>query len=93
MTEILMIKMPKATDDPEEVFGSPMEIAEHIGLTRGQKIATLEKWSFSVSARIDAISEGMPNQADGAYSRDVELYRQIEKALEKLRSSSGSPDA
>ena len=85
MTEIMNIDMQKATNDPAAVFESPAEIIEHIGLTRGQKIATLEKWGFSVRARIDALSEGMLNHPGGAYTRDVELVRSIEKAIEELR--------
>ena len=84
MTEIMNIDMQKAITDPEAGFGSPTEAVEQIGLTRGQKIATLEKWSFSVRARIDALSEGMLNHPHGEYTRDIELVRTIEKAIEEL---------
>jgi hypothetical protein len=87
MTEIMKIDMQKATTDPEAVFESPAEVGEQIGLTRGQKIATLERWAFSVRARVDALSEGMMNHPGGAYTRDVELVRTIEKAIEELRQS------
>jgi hypothetical protein len=85
MTEIMNIDMHKATTDPEAVFDEPIDVVEQVGLTRGQKIATLERWAFSVRARIDALSEGMMNHPDGAYIRDVELVRVIEKAVEELR--------
>ena len=84
MAEIMHINMHNATTDPEAVFGSPAEVVGHVGLTRGQKIATLERWGFSVRARIDALSEGMLNHPNGAYTRDVELVRTIEKAIEEL---------
>ena len=87
MAEIMNIDMQKATTDPEAVFKSPAEIAEHVGLTRGQKIATLEKWAFSVRARVDALSEGMMNHPNGAYTRDVELLRNIEKEIAALNDS------
>lgn len=87
MTEIMNCDTQKATTDPESVFELPAEVVEHVGLTRGQKIATLERWAFSVRARVDALSEGMMNHPGGAYTRDVELLRSIEKAITELKSS------
>ena len=87
MTEIMNIDIQKATTDPEAIFELPSEVVEHVGLTRGQKIATLEKWAFCVRARVDALSEGMVNHPEGAYTRDVDMLRSIEKAIVELKDS------
>lgn len=79
--------MPQATEDPEAVFENPGELAQHLGLTRGQKIAALERWAFVVGSRIDAVSEGMANHPEGAYTRDVALRREIAQHLDELRQS------
>jgi hypothetical protein len=87
MTEIMNINTKKATNDPEAIFSNPQEVVEHIGLTRGQKISALKKWAFSVRSRLDAVAEGMTTDADGRYTRDSELLRQLEKNIEELRDS------
>ena len=75
---------PNAIRDPESVFKSPAELVVHRELGDRQKIAALETWAFNVRARVDATSEGM-SAPGGAYTRDVELLRQIEKSLDALR--------
>lgn len=87
MSLIIAINTKKATIDPESVFAHPSEVAEHIALTRGQKIATLERWAFAVRARVDAMSEGMIDDTGAAYVCDVELLRRIEKTLDALRQA------
>lgn len=77
----------RATSNPDAGFASPDEVVENIALTAGQKIATLDRWAFTVRSRVDAMSEGMTTQPEGAYTRDVELLRQIEKCLQKLREA------
>ena len=91
MSEVMNIDIEKAAQDPESVFTTPTEIVDHVGLTRGQKNATLESWAFTLRARIDAVSEGMTNYPEGAYTRDVEWLRQVEKGIETLRCP--APDA
>lgn len=85
MAEIMQINSTQAISDPESVFGCPSEIADHVGLTRGQKIAALERWIFCVRARLDAVSEGMASRPDGAYSDDSQLARDIDRTLGLLR--------
>jgi hypothetical protein len=85
MTEIMNINTKKATSDPESIFSSPEEVTNHVGLTRGQKIATLKKWVFMVRSRLDAVNEGMTTDAGGSYTRDSEMLRQLEKNIEVLR--------
>ena len=90
MTRIMdAIDTPAATDDPESNFDSPSALAEHIGLTRGQRLAALERWTFSVRARVDAVSEGMNSHSEGNYTQDVELLRDLEKLIEHLSHENG----
>ena len=44
MVKIMHINTRKAQLEPHKVFSSAMDVAVHIGLTRGQKIATLKRW-------------------------------------------------
>lgn len=85
MTEILHINMDRATNDPETEFVLPEDIVNHIGMTRGQQIASLEKWAFTVQGRVDAASEGMRYDQGSEYARDVELLRRIEQCIGRLR--------
>ena len=84
----MQINTVKAVDNPEAVFGSPHEVETHVGLTRGQKIAAVERWIFNVQARLDAVSEGMTSRPDGADAIDCELLRDLGKLLEYLRAQS-----
>ena len=85
MPEIMSINTEKALTDPEAVFCGPGELATSIALTRGQRIAALERWAFTARARVDAHNEGMVAHRDGDYARDVELVRQIARLLQALR--------
>ncbi len=89
MAEIMHINSTQAVSDPETAFEHPHDIAEHIGLTRGQKIAALERWNFNVRARLDAVSEGMTTRPDGSYDSDSQLARELERTLELLRCQTG----
>jgi hypothetical protein len=48
-----------AKQHPESVFGSPLEIVNEILLTKGEKLATLERWRLSILRQLDASNEGM----------------------------------
>lgn len=87
MTEIMSINTEKALADPEAVFAAPEDLATSIALTRGQRIAALDRWAFTVRARIDALSEGMTSHPEGAYDRDVELARLISRLTQALREA------
>ncbi|MGD9669311.1 MAG: hypothetical protein AB7U75_09675 [Hyphomicrobiaceae bacterium] len=64
--EILSMKSETARFDPEREFGTPEKLAESPGLTRGEKIATLERWAQQILDELSATSEGMPtNPAPG----------------------------
>ena len=59
MGTIMRINVDKARLDPATVFARPMDIVAEPGLTRGQKLATLKRWSDSLHDQLAATSEGM----------------------------------
>ena len=85
MSEIMRLSTQEARTDPEATFTSPTEMVEHIGLTRGEKIAALKRWASTVRQRLDAVNEGMEPGAGEAYVEDCVLFRKIKQALESLR--------
>ena len=80
--------MPTPVADPEVKFISPSEIVEHATWSSPQKRKALESWLFTVRARLDAVSEGMTTHPGGTYTKDVELARAIEKAIDELPATS-----
>ena len=48
MTEVAALNRDIAKRHPENVFESPLEIVDEILLTRGEKLATLKRWQFSI---------------------------------------------
>jgi len=74
--EIQNLDRNAAKLDPESYFASPQDVADEHGLTRGEKLATLERWASQVDRRLASGSEGMPTQ--GTEAADGELLRQIE---------------
>jgi hypothetical protein len=46
-----------AKQDPEGTFDSPYGIVEEELFTRGEKIATLDRWRSSVIAQLSALGE------------------------------------
>jgi hypothetical protein len=47
-----------AKQDPEGTFDSPLGIVEEILFTRGEKIATLDRWRSTVVDQLSALGEG-----------------------------------
>lgn len=85
MTEISRINMDNARFDPEREFGTPDKLAASIAMTRGQKIAALERWSQQVLDRLNASGEGMPtNHTSGT---DLDLLEQIRAGVEALKKA------
>ncbi|MGE0056115.1 MAG: hypothetical protein AB7S74_18115 [Hyphomicrobium sp.] len=76
------INRERALYDPETEFKSPGDLAREIGLTRGEKLAALRRWSFNVDRRLASGYEGMPT--NGTEPADAELLRNIEMAREHL---------
>lgn len=89
MGVIMHLNTEKAVSDPEAVFATPGDLANETGLTRGQKIAALQRWEFTVRERVDAVNEGMTNHAGRDYTDDVELMRRISEEIDALAVPTG----
>jgi hypothetical protein len=74
-----------AKQHPESVFESPLEIVDENLLTKGEKLATLERWRLSILGQLDASNEGM---ATRGYSRQqLVALEAIEEAKARLKNS------
>jgi hypothetical protein len=71
-----------AKHNPESTFQSPFEIVEERLFTRGEKIATLNRWRQSVLEELRASGEGM--RTHGISFRRARLLEQIEAARNQL---------
>jgi hypothetical protein len=85
MSEIMRIQPEKARQDPETFFDRPADIEKELGLTRGQKLATLKRWETDVTLRLKATTEGMP--ANGTSADDAALLKEIRIAIDALSSA------
>lgn len=91
MSEIMRIQPEKARQDPETVFDRPADIEKEVGLTRGQKLATLRRWEADVTQRLEATSEGMP--PNGTSAADAALLKEIKVVIEAINAGQESdPD-
>ena len=66
MTENNPLDREAAKQDPQRVFKRPLEILDEQLLTKGKKLATLERWRQSILEEPRATSEGMPTDGDSA---------------------------
>jgi hypothetical protein len=82
MSEIMRINPDKARLDPETVFEKPADIEKHVGLTRGQKLATLRRWEADVTQRLEATTEGMPS--NDTTSADAALLKEIKIVIDAI---------
>jgi hypothetical protein len=73
-----------AKQNPETVFESPLEIVSEVLLTKGEKLATLDRWRLSILGQLDASNEGMPTR--GCSSRQLIALEGIEEAKGCLNS-------
>jgi hypothetical protein len=79
-----------AKQHPENVFESPLELVNEVLLTKGEKLATLERWRSSVLGQLDASNEGMPTRD---YSnRQLVVLEAIEEAKGLLNSQEQETD-
>ncbi len=84
MSEIMRIEPEKARQDPEAVFDRPADIENEVGLTRGQKIATLKRWEVDVTRRLESTDEGMPSNEDAA--DDADLLKEIKMVIDAIQT-------
>lgn len=79
MPEISRINLNLARYEPGRAFGTPQQLVASTALTRGQKIAALDRWWMQIQDQIKASGEGMP--ANQWTEVDLELLEQIHAAL------------
>ncbi len=84
MSEIMRIEPEKARQDPEAVFDRPVDIEKEVGLTRGQKIATLKRWETDVVRRLASTDEGMPS--NGENTSDAALLKEIKMVIDAMQT-------
>ncbi len=87
MSTIMNLNTDKARLEPDTVFAHPDELVAQEGLTRGQKIAALERWELTLQDRLRATDEGMAPPA-GQTADEAELIEAIAGALKALRDRS-----
>lgn len=73
------IDRSRAKQAPEEVFESPLGIVEEAMFTRGEKLATLDRWRQAILAQLAAQGE----------TRRARLLGEIEEARVRLRGAGG----
>jgi hypothetical protein len=59
MTEVRALNRDAAKHQSESVFESPLDIVNEILLTKGEKLATLNRWRRRILGELDASNEGM----------------------------------
>jgi hypothetical protein len=93
MSEIMHLNTEKARLEPDSVFSRPLDIVHEPGLSRGQKIAALERWNQALQDRIRATDEGMAPPA-GQTAEEATMVQEIGQALKSLQGErEGSPAA
>jgi hypothetical protein len=60
MTTPRPLNRDDAKQSPETTFASPIDIVSEPLLTRGEKLATLERWRQTVFEQLKASGEGTP---------------------------------
>ena len=92
MTEIVKVNTEKSRFEPDAVYAKPIDLVNEPGLTRGQKIAALERWNLSLQDRIRATGEGMAPEA-GQTAEESATVVEIAHALALLREQPADPTA
>jgi hypothetical protein len=82
MPEIARLDRNGAKHDPRQFFASPYDIVGEQMLTRGEKLATLERWRAMILQEMAAASEGM--RTYGLTGVGTGELDEIEKARTRL---------
>jgi hypothetical protein len=77
---ITQLNRTLAKQDPEATFASPLGIVRETNLTRGEKLATLDRWRQSILEQLVAQGE----------VRRARLLGEIEEARTRLSAAPGS---
>jgi hypothetical protein len=81
MSTIGQLNVAGAKLDPARHFACPNDIVATVMLTRGEKIATLERWRLEILRQLDAANEGMRTYGRGSKHAkvldDIEAARQV----------------
>jgi hypothetical protein len=82
MTNAKSFNRDAAKQSPETAFGSPIDIVREPLLTRGEKLATLERWRHAIFEQLNASAEGMRTQGYSAeQARTLDLIAQAKAQL------------
>ena len=85
MTEVHSLDRDAAKQNPESVFESPLDIVNEVLLTKGEKLATLERWRLSILGQLDASNEGSATR--GYSSQQLIIVEAIGEAKARLKNS------
>jgi hypothetical protein len=91
MSTIGQLNVAGAKLDPARHFAKPADIIETVMLTRGEKIATLERWRLDILRQLDAANEGM--RTYGRTAKDTAVLNEIEAARQQLVNVAGDSGA
>ncbi|MDO9383934.1 MAG: hypothetical protein Q7T86_13845 [Hyphomicrobiaceae bacterium] len=83
MSQVARLVTSEAKSNPERFFSLPGDLVDEVMLTRGEKLATLERWRMHVLQELAAASEGMQTHGVG---RQAQLLDEIETARLRLSS-------
>jgi hypothetical protein len=81
MSQVGRLVTSEAKSNPERFFALPGDLVGEIMLTRGEKLATLERWRLNVLQELAAAGEGMQTYGVG---RQAQLLDEIETARQRL---------
>ena len=84
MSQVARLVTSEAKSNPERFFALPSDLVEEVMLTRGEKLATLDRWRMNIMQQLAAAGEGM--QPPGV-SRQAQLLDQIETARQQLSAA------
>jgi hypothetical protein len=82
MTEKKPLDREAAKQQPETVYARPLDILDEQLLTKGEKLATLERWRQGILEQLKATSEGMP--PDGNTPDRTVVLDEIEEVRRRL---------
>lgn len=91
MSEIARLNVEAAKHDPAQFFATPSDIVGEVMLTRGEKIATLERWRLTILQQLAASDDGMRTQ--GFSRRQSDVLQDIELARRSLAKPEAKSEA